>query len=270
MTVEARPSDDEQATAQTISRMAKYARKDSRSELVRTTAHRAIADRSGCPAEAVFWWIRRNVQFQPDEEFVRGLAGIKDPENVEVLVRPVDLLTMPQPAGDCDCISMLCASMLRALGIEAKFRTVEADPRYPQSYSHVYVIAKTARGDLPLDCSHGPHPGWEVRPLGKQRDWAIEEPMQTNLGALWEDLAKIGAQTASTVVTARYAQPPAGTYVQNGPAGSVYYRQPANSSAFSFPGAQLSFGDAGSLGTILVLVVIGAIVFAIARSGGHR
>lgn len=57
--------------------------------------------------------IRQDVQFRDDAELARGITA--DPEQAEVLIRPVDLVTMPRPQGDCDDQAMLCASMLRAL-----------------------------------------------------------------------------------------------------------------------------------------------------------
>jgi hypothetical protein len=96
---------------------------------------------------------------------------------------------------------MLCASMLRSLGIDSSFKTVAAERTTPDLYSHVYVVAHTPEGDLSLDCSHGPHPGWEVTPTGKTRIWRIEA-MQ-HLGAFdWGKIAEIGVKAGSEIAVA--------------------------------------------------------------------
>jgi hypothetical protein len=194
-TIEERPNaaSDEANTGQTIARMAAYARDDSTSPIVRRAAHEAARGFSD-PAEIagrVHSWIRSTVRFVEDAELAH-LAGIPPAPDTEVLIRPVDILTMATPAGDCDDFSMLTAAMLRALGIEASYKTVEADDTAPGLYSHVYTVAHLPAGALAIDSSHGPWPGWEVEPTGKSKLWPIEAPRKTmssirTLGALGDD-----------------------------------------------------------------------------------
>ncbi|GIU80927.1 MAG: hypothetical protein KatS3mg005_4165 [Bryobacteraceae bacterium] len=261
-TIYSTPDDDEAATAQTIALMAHYVRQDSRSPIVRRAAAEAAEQAKGkdvpALAAAVWRWIRARVRFVADS--VPASALTNKPELAELLIRPVDLLTMPDPAGDCDDQSMLCAAMLRALGVETAFRTVAADPAQPQFYSHVYVIAYGPAGEIALDCSHGREPGWEVKPAGKVRTWRIEAVK--TLGAIdWGELIKIGAQTGSEIAKARFGQPPAGTYIQD--RDRVIYRQPEGASPLTFPGVGLQVG-AGSGGSLLL--IIGAVVLLLAVS----
>lgn len=185
------PEDDETTTAQTIGFMAELARQDSRHPIVRRAAYAAIANAGPSArdqAAAIHQWIRNRVRFVQDST----LAGFSDdPDNAEVLVRPIDLLTMPQPAGDCDDFSMLAAAMLRAVGIPAAYRTVAAEAGNP-NYSHAYVLALLPDSALPVDASHGPYAGWEAKAAGKSRTWPIdpEEAMQQqrrNLSGLGDD-----------------------------------------------------------------------------------
>ncbi len=257
MTVEARPANDEAATEQTIRRMAQYVREDSLSPIVRRAALDATATAPPCPrrrAETIFDWIRRRVRFVQDSRLAGPVSD--DPEGAEVLVRPVDVLTMPEPKGDCDDFAMLCAALLRAVGIASCFVTVAADQTDPERYSHVYVLALLPGGALPLDPSHGPYPGWEVRAIGKKRAWPIEGPMQ-HLGALpsWAvDIIKTGVEAGTEIAKERYGQPPPGTYRQTTDAGAIVYRQPAGAAPLAFPGAQISFG-----GTSGILLILGAV-----------
>ncbi len=250
--------DDDTRTRQTVTLMAAYAIADARSPIVRRAALEAIA---GLPArdqrkeaERVWHWVRRRVRFIEDRELATGLEGI-EPDGAEVLVRPVDLLTMPTPVGDCDDFAMLTAAMLRALGIPWAFRTVAAEPGHPQTYSHVYVVALLPEGELPLDTSHGPRPGWEVPAAGKSKTWR-PDAMGT-LGSIdWGAMLQHGVTATTDILKARYAHPPAGTFEQS-PEG-VYYRQPQNAPPYTFPGG--GFGLPQSNLTTLALIAGAAIL----------
>lgn len=262
MTISGLPPGDEAATAVTIAHMAQYAKEDSLSPIIRRAAAEATQDASSRNTQelcaGVFRWIQRRVRFQNDEQTAAPIWA--QPSSTEVLIRPLDLLTMPQPAGDCDDFSMLCASMLRALGIETSFKTVAADPAAPATYTHVYVIAHTPAGDVAVDTSHGTHPGWEVESAGKTRTWKVEDAMN-QLGALpsWAtDLIKIGGQTGAQIAQARYGQPPQGTYIQQG--GNVLYRQPDNATALAFPGVGVNLGTGTGSGWLLLILGLGALL----------
>lgn len=259
------PNDDEEATAQTIALMAQYAREDSLSPIVREAAFdaaRTAGDNSiDALLQSVFTWIQSRIRFQLDSVTAAPVAA--DPEQTEVLIRPVDLLTMPRPAEDCDGYSMLCAAVLRALGINSSFRTVAADASAPDRYTHVYVVAHTPGGDVAMDTSHGDRPGWEVRPVGKTRTWRLDN-VQTQLGAIdWGELLKIGAQTGAEIAKNRFGQPPPGTYIQKG--DQVFFRQPEGASSFAFPGAALNVGPTGNTGTLLLIVAVVAGLVLLSR-----
>ena len=263
MTLEARPDDDELATAFTIARMNQISSEDATNEIVQRAAYEANAERPDCPVAAVHSWIRRHVQFQPDSVIAR-LAGLPNPDKPEVLIRPVELLTMPRPAGDCDCISTLAASMLRALGTPSAFKTSAANPEDPGVYSHVYVIAQTARGPLALDASHGPYPGWEVQPVGKARVWPTDggHMRPRTLGddyTWWQDLLGTGMKATSSILTSRFAVPQLnpGQYMQQG--NSILYQQPTGAGALSLPGT-----SPGGSSEILLLGGAAVVVLMIA------
>jgi len=261
-----RPDDDELATAQTIALMKLFALEDARSPIVRRAAQEAIGllplRNAMAEAAAVWVWIRRHVRLVSDVDLAR-LAGCPEPEEAEVLIRPVDLLRMPQPQGDCDCQAMLGAAMLRALGIDSEFATIAADPADPTTYSHVYVLVKLPCGrELPLDFSHAPGPGWTAISLGKARVWHSQRVGLAGigrrfLGAIdWGSLLQSGVSSFERIAEARWGQPPVGTYIQTGAAGEkILYRQPPTASALQFPGITAG-GSWLSLAAILVVVVI--------------
>ena len=266
MRVELRPTDDDdQVTAHTIERMREYVIQDAGNEIVRRAAHEAIRrypDRH--PLEAVFEWVRRHLALVDDAELARPLRGV--PDDSEILIRPVDILTMPQPQGDCDDYAMLTAAMLRALGVPASFRTVAAEGPGSDRYSHVYPVAHWAGKEVPIDASHGPRVGWEVTPTGKTHTWAIEDHMnrkRTTLGALptWAtDLFKIGAETGARIAKERYAVPPPGTYWER--PGEVIFRQPVGAPAYTFPGAGATL-DLGQRGGTTLIIIAGVVLLGI-------
>jgi len=81
------------------------------------------------------------------------------------------------------------------------------------------------------------------------------------LGAIdWGSLLTTGVETGAKIATARFGQPPEGTYIQQG--SNVLYRQPAGASALSYPGVSLDVGGGGT-GSSLILIV-GAVILLIA------
>lgn len=248
-----RPDDDDAATAQTVAAMFGLMRADAINPIVRRAAAAAT---QGNPADlpaAVFRYVKSRVRFRDDAQAAAPLAGITDPAEAEVLIRPVDLLTMPTPAGDCDCHAMLTGALLLALGIEPELVTIAADPQHPETYSHVYARARTTRGSIALDTSHGPAPGWEAPAAGKSRVWRLDE-MQT-LGAIdWNAILKTGVEAGTKIATARYGVAPEGTYQQTGE--SVFYRQPANSGPLQFPGLNVTGGYTWILAALGVLTLV--------------
>lgn len=258
--IESRPTmEDEAFTAQTIERMTEYAAAAARLPAIRQAAMSAVAgcDSQASQAGAIWKWIRDRVRFRTDEETARPLAA--DPENTEVLIPPHHLLRMPAPAGDCDDFSMLAGAMLMAVGIPCSFRTVAADPSSDR-YSHVYVIAHTAEGRLPLDCSHGRFPGWEVRATGKARDWRIEEPM--GLGAInWQSVIDTSVGATASILKNRFGQPNLnpGTYVDA--SQGIMYRQPTGASDLAFPG--IGVNAAGGSSSSLLLLGAAALVLVL-------
>ncbi len=265
--IEPRPDDDDQATAQTIRRMWILIGVDAKSEIIRRAANQA-AGTSPDPrkeVESIFAWVKRHVRFREDSAAVAPLAGL-DAAFAEVLIRPVDLLTMPQPQGDCDDFAMLTAALLLAVGIEPELVTIAADRSQPGTYSHVYARAILPGGAIALDTSHGMWLGWEAPTAGKSKIWRLHEMNQPALGAIdWNALIEVGANTAAKITTARYGQPPVGTYSQSA-AGDIFYRQPANAAALAFPGISANIG--GGYTWILVAVAVFAVVMLMSKGRG--
>ncbi len=133
---------------------------------------------------AVHAHTKGSIRFQRDETTGEGIGNATPTDPlVEVIIRPVDMaryVEQGNAVGDCDDFSMYAAAMLEAVGIPCAFVTVAADNRDPNQYSHVYVAAYPhddagRRVRIPIDCSHGEYPGWEVpNRFGKRAEWPVE------------------------------------------------------------------------------------------------
>jgi hypothetical protein len=125
------------------------AKKDSRiislaSDIV---AHVRERDHWG-EVDALLSWVKRNVRY------------VNDPFGVELVQGA--LYTIQRGAGDCDDLSIILASLCAALGYNTAFKTIKADKRYPDEFSHVYVLIDIDNKWIPADPSQKTRPlGWE-------------------------------------------------------------------------------------------------------------
>jgi hypothetical protein len=183
---------DEQVAA-TLDLMRQYVIEDAaRPEL---QADVAQARQTGEPIADTWEYLKRNggrgMRFVRDESTGAPFEVGQIPQPggwrpvVETLMRPADQAQFSSPQGDCDDFAMYGAAHLRALGVPVAFATVGADPREPDVFSHIYLVAYPQTGQfsgqrVPIDLSHGPYIGWEVPGAQslKYREW----PLQSGLG----------------------------------------------------------------------------------------
>lgn len=119
---------------------------------------------------AVWDWVRRNVRFVEDDDVLRAQLNL--PDELELLIEPPLLLSMGQPAGDCDDFTDLTGAMLLSAGIPSvEVVTIKADWGEPARWSHVYLGAQCADGYCVLDCSHGEWLGWEAPQYYARQAW---------------------------------------------------------------------------------------------------
>ncbi len=179
--------DPDTQVAQTIDMMRRHVIEDSESEPIRRVAaglQAAAGGLSGEPADPIaesFYWVKNRIRFQQDADTAAPLRHlIRDPQGnevVEVLIRPRDLVDMPDAREDCDGFASTLPALLRAQGIPCNFVTVAADNQEPGVYSHVYSACYPNGQRIALDSSHGPYPGWEATQTGqvtRVREWPID------------------------------------------------------------------------------------------------
>lgn len=229
-------------------------------------------------ARRVWQFARDRVRFVRDIDTAAALP-IAAPEEAEVLIAPRDLVRMAQPAGDCDDFSMLVAALLLAGGVDSSFVAVAADGSAPDRFSHVYVVAHTGAGDLPLDASHGSFAGWEAAGTFRKRAWRLPRMIVPS------GFSGLGFQTPtfSTTVTAqaptwwetalsrtfdtiqqRLQRP---TYQSRGPSGEVIIHAPgpagqnlpSPTTAGGAVGAGIAHGYGASSGITTNMLMLGAL-----------
>lgn len=176
------PSGGDGQTAAVIGLMAKYTLEDSKHPIVVADLRQALASHPDLPpAEAIYWYVKSRVRFVRDEDIVTPWQNQTTDPVVEALIRPVDMIAMCdggrggagcQRVGDCDDFSMYVAALLTAAGIRTSFATVAASPE-SADFSHVYVVAYPDGVRLPLDASHGSHPGWETGQAMRIQEWPV-------------------------------------------------------------------------------------------------
>jgi hypothetical protein len=185
--------DPDEQVAATLDLMRQYVIEDAaRPEF---QADVAQAKQTGEPIADTWEHLRRNgrrgMRFVRDESTGAPFEAGQSPHLggwrpvVETLMRPADQAIIATPGGDCDDFAMYGAAHLRALGVPVSFATVGADPRQPDVYSHIYLLAYPQEGPyagqrVPIDLSHGPYLGWEVP--GAQSLRYQEWPLQSGLG----------------------------------------------------------------------------------------
>jgi hypothetical protein len=170
--------DPDTAVAQTIQQMAEYVRQDSGSPFFRSLARQLRGASSDETIHNVWDWIKARVRFVPDSQIAAMLqlpaSQLRHSSIAEVLIRPVDIVRMADPMGDCDDFSMLGACLLTAAGIPCSFVTLAADAREPSQFSHVYLETMGRA----FDASHGPFVGWEARNrFGRRQSWSVANGM---------------------------------------------------------------------------------------------
>ncbi len=259
-------ADPDVSTFQTIERMTRIIRKSLSTPILVAAARELAASvpaRSSSHqiADAVFRWVKAHVRFVSDEATLVSGLGLA-PDN-ELLIEPDRLLTMPEPAGDCDDFTMLTCALLALYGVPWELVTVAADPMEPGRYSHVYCRAVLEDGRrLALDTSHGEYPGWETAHIYRRQAWTEsglpvpETPMTIRvnkglhgLGFDWtafERLTNTGINFARDVITMR---PPQGTAITRTQDGYQVYR-------LSDSGTPLQFMPpvgGTSIGTLLLI-----------------
>ena len=151
------------ATAQTVATMWTNVRASIDHPRIQAAVRQAIAGRTSDRQRAagIFEWVKSHVEFVRDEK-------------LEILTAPYKLLDMPQPAGDCDCFTMLMCAMLFTARIDCEIVTIAANRKDPLMFSHVYPIARLSDGTkLTLDAAAFDLPGEEASTYTRRVVWQM-------------------------------------------------------------------------------------------------
>jgi len=161
-------------TEQTVRKMCTHIQAALKDPIVRSVAARSQRLQSPADKLSALWlWVKAHVKFVHDDALIRQLFN--EAGHFELLIAPPVLLRMHQPQGDCDDFTMLIVALATLAGFNCGIVTICCDRRRPGEYSHVYGCAVLPGVLVPLDCSHGKHPGWEVpeRDIQRKTIWDL-------------------------------------------------------------------------------------------------
>jgi hypothetical protein len=164
-------------TAATIARMKEFVTEYKRNFEIRKLAAKII---QGCPAKDYYCYAKALYEFCRDR-----IKYVYDPHMVELVESPLKVLEAG--IADCDSVCTLLASLNESIGLKTRFRTVKADVKRPDDFSHVYCVvrvpssrfsASRVNGWIPEDATLPDKQfGWE--PKGPQvigyKDWAASK-----------------------------------------------------------------------------------------------
>lgn len=184
-------------------------------------------------ATAIYQWVLSNIRFT------------KDPINKETLFPPSELLQ--SRAGDCDDFTMLIATLLMAIGINARAITVSAPSEDPSQFSHIYPEAQIDGAWVPLDAARPDATFGSAPPMYyRMRAWSLSDSSYQDLNGLgayprFRSLGSYGrvtmgasaSQIVGTVATdfANVWKSFHTAYTPNGPAAGNVAPPPASSSS---------------------------------------
>lgn len=161
-------------TSDTIKLMWREAIQGSRDPIVRLMAVEILCGVKGRDHENIakrfFYWMQNRGEGERS-----GIKFFNDGHMTEQVRAPWWLLCV-EGGGDCNSgFSTTMAALLLSVGIPCFFRTVAVDPSRPNSFSHVYTVAKIRGKNLALDASVPfSSPGSEPTHVTRYQDWPME------------------------------------------------------------------------------------------------
>jgi len=114
-------------------------------------------------ADAIFQWVKKNVRYT------------RDPLYAERVATPYHTLLV-SGQGDCDDSSTAIAALAVSVGLPVEFVTVAADPKRPNSFSHIYARIKVEDAWMGADATvPQSYLGWEppVERVFAKKRWTI-------------------------------------------------------------------------------------------------
>lgn len=175
--VEILPDEPDAQVAATIARMRQYVMEDACSPAIRELSMQLAREAGGSESRyigAVWQYVHNLIEFQSDEKTAADVGIDWGGVPVEVLIRPVDIVTSHYKVGDCDDFTMMAACLLVCAGVKVRAVTIAAEEDQPDTFSHVYLAVYPKLGTrVPFDASHGQRCGWESPRIYRIQEWEI-------------------------------------------------------------------------------------------------
>ncbi len=162
-------------TAATIARMREFVTEYKRNFEIRKLAAKIITN---CQAKDYYCYAKALYEFCRDR-----IKYAYDPHMVELVESPLKILE--SGIADCDSICTLLASLNESIGLKTRFRTVKADAKRPDDFSHVYCVVRVPQSRFSSSSVNGwitedatlPDKvfGWEPKGMLGYKDWAASK-----------------------------------------------------------------------------------------------
>jgi hypothetical protein len=176
---EAMPDDPDAQVRVAVKKVIGFVLADKETPIIQQAAAQALDLGGGDPISGVWKAVKPHIRFRQDYDIAADLQ-VDDPRKssiVETFIPPAVQAMLIQLRGsgieDCDGFTGYGACLLSALGVPVSMCTVSAERDRPRLFSHVYLVAYWNGMRIPMDLSHGPHPGWECPNLGRMREWVV-------------------------------------------------------------------------------------------------
>lgn len=162
-------------TAATIERMREFVTQYKRDFNIRKLAAQIIQN---CPAKDYYCYARAIYEFCRDR-----IKYVYDPHLVELVESPTRILEAG--IADCDSICTLMGSLNESIGLKTRFRTIKADSKRPDDFSHVYCMVRVPQSRFSTSKISGwiaedatlpdKQFGWEPNGNFPKKDWAASK-----------------------------------------------------------------------------------------------
>lgn len=169
-------------TAATIERMREFVTQYKRDFNIRALAAQIIKN---CPAKDYYSYAKALYEFCRDR-----IKYAYDPHLVELVESPLRVVQIG--IADCDSICTLLGSLNESIGLKTRFRTIKADAKRPDDFSHVYCMVRVPQSRFSASKTFGwiaedatlpdKQFGWEPAGGFKRKDWAASKDKDSEDG----------------------------------------------------------------------------------------
>jgi hypothetical protein len=112
----------------------------------------------------------KNYSLKEFYDYAKNIEYKKDPDKIEMILRPEKLLI--RQAGDCDCKTVLCLAFFRLKNIPCGFSIVSAKFMYP--FHHIFPFVILDGHAIDFDATYSFNEIGNKKTWSKRKDYIIQ------------------------------------------------------------------------------------------------